>query len=44
MQMDPLLANLKGHFPFHHVGPFLLVQVQGQGRPTGHLLFRRWAP
>jgi hypothetical protein len=32
MQLEPLLAYLKGHFPLHDVEPFLLIQVQMQRR------------
>ena len=34
MKVQPLLANLKRHFPFHDVEPFLLIQVQVQRRAT----------
>ena len=34
MQVDPLLAYLKDHFAFHYVEPFLLTQVQVEGRAT----------
>jgi hypothetical protein len=34
MQMDPLLAYLEDHFPFHYIEPFLLIQVQVEGRAT----------
>ncbi len=34
LQVDPLLAYLESHFAIHHVEPFLLIQVQVQGRPT----------
>jgi hypothetical protein len=32
--MNPLLAYLEGHFAFHHVEPFLLIQVQVKRRPA----------
>jgi hypothetical protein len=32
--MNPLLAHLESHLPFHHIEPFLLIQVQVEGRPT----------
>jgi hypothetical protein len=32
MQVQPLLAQLKGHLSLHHVEPFVLIQVQVQGR------------
>jgi hypothetical protein len=34
MQVQSLLAQLKGHLSLHHVKPFVLIQVQVQGRPT----------
>ena len=32
MQLQPLIAYLKGHFSLDHVEPFLLFQVEMQGR------------
>ena len=34
MQVQPLLAELKGHLSLHHVEPLVLIQVQMQGRST----------
>jgi hypothetical protein len=34
MQVDPLLAYLEDRFAFHHVEPFLLAQVEVEGRAT----------
>jgi hypothetical protein len=34
MQLDPLVAHLEGHFSFHHVEPFFLIQVEMQRRST----------
>lgn len=33
-QLNPLLTYLEDHFPLHDVEPFLLVEMQVEGRPT----------
>jgi hypothetical protein len=36
VQVQPLFAHLEGHFPLHHIEPFLLVEVHVQVRPARH--------